>query len=66
MKLTEEQIAKRFGCTVEQVRANHKANADALAKMTAKASGKKVNGYTAEQLSKMTAEARMLSVGVAV
>ncbi len=64
--LTEQQVAQRFGCTIEQVRAGHKANAEVLAKMTAKASGKKINGYTEDQLSKMTAKARLLSAGVAI
>jgi len=66
-KMTEEQIAARFGCTVAQVRANHKANEDVLSAMTKKAKvNGKANGYTADQLTQMTAKARMLSVGQSV
>lgn len=50
--MTTHQIAKIFGCTEDQVRAQFLANANQLAKMRAKAvkTGKKVNGYTAAEL----------------
>jgi hypothetical protein len=45
-------VAKLFGCTEAQARAQYAANAEQLASLATKAerSGKKVNGYTAEQL----------------
>jgi hypothetical protein len=51
--MTPEQIAARFGCTVEQARAQLQRNADQLARMAAKANktGKNVNGFTAAQLT---------------
>ncbi len=60
MKPTTEQIASRFGCTPEQVRAQFARNAEGLAKMLARAesTGRKVNGYTADQLRQMVADTR--------
>lgn len=51
--MTREQIAKIFGCTPQQVKAQFSANAEQLYAMATKASatGKKVNGYTAAQLT---------------
>jgi hypothetical protein len=53
--MTAEQIAQRFGCTVAQVKAQHRRNAEGLLGMADKAArtGKRVNGYTAEQLQRM-------------
>jgi predicted transcriptional regulator len=50
--MTAAEIAERFGCTEEQVRALHRKNSEALAKMADKAvrTRKKVNGYTSGQL----------------
>lgn len=52
---TQEMIAKVMGCTVEQLRSQHAKNATQLALMLHKAvtSGRKVNGYTADQLREM-------------
>ena len=49
---TPAEIAARFGCTVEQAREQLLANAKQMAAMAAKAraAGKKLRGYTAEQL----------------
>lgn len=54
MKLTNEQIATRFGCTVEQVRAQHSRNAEQLRKMAADArrTGKTRYG-TPDELDRM-------------
>lgn len=55
MPATLEQIAKQFGCTSEQVRQQFARNARSLATMADKAKqrGRKVNGYTASELSAM-------------
>lgn len=52
---TPEEIAKAFGCTVEQVGAQFAKNYEGLRQMYEKAcaSGKRVNGYTSEQLLQM-------------
>jgi hypothetical protein len=47
---TAQQVAEIFGCTVEQAKDQFKANAQQMRKMAAKAIGKKVNGFTHEQL----------------
>lgn len=49
---TPAQIAAMFGCSVEQARAQLLANAQQMAGMAAKAraAGKRLRGYTAEQL----------------
>lgn len=46
-------VAKMFGCTEEQARAQYMANAKQVVKMAEKArvTGKKVNGYTEAQLN---------------
>jgi len=50
---TAEQIASKFSVPVENVKRQFAANAINLEKMHTKAvdTGKKVNGYTAEQLA---------------
>ena len=64
-KFTEQDICRRFNCTPEQVRAMHAKNAEGLRAMLAKAekTGKKVNGYTAEQLRRHVAETDILAQG---
>ena len=49
---TKQQIAARYGCSVERINEQYRANAAQMARMAEKATatGKKVNGYTAEQL----------------
>lgn len=51
--ISAEQVARIFGCSTEQVIAQYKENAADLHRMAQKAtaSGKKVNGATAEELS---------------
>jgi hypothetical protein len=58
-KMTNEQVAKRFGCTVDQVKAQFARNAAELANMADQAmlTGKPVNHYTEAQLRKMADEA---------
>lgn len=65
MEMNEKQIAKLTGCTVEQVRAQHARNADALAGMLAKAesTGRKVNGYTADELRTLHQAAQRRAAG---
>jgi hypothetical protein len=55
MKRTHEEIAKAFGCSVEQVGAQFVKNYNGLKQMYDKscASGRRVNGYTSEQLRQM-------------
>ena len=47
-------MANLFGCTVEQVRALYLKNSGQLRSMAlkAEATGKRVNGYTAEELNR--------------
>ena len=49
---TLEQTAKMYNITVEALKIQYKANAEGLERMYNKAvsTGKKVNGYTADQL----------------
>jgi hypothetical protein len=51
MALKTEELARRLGCTVEQYRKVAAANAAEARKFEAKAraTGKKVRGYTADQ-----------------
>lgn len=58
MKHTLQSIAARFGCTVQQVRDQYTANAAQLRSMERKARerGRKVNGYTADQLATHAAD----------
>ena len=60
---TIEQVATRFGASVERVRENYRANASELAGMAEKAEriGRKVNGYTADQLRAMSAKMAALA-----
>lgn len=55
---TEQELAQRFGCSVEQIRAQHADNGRALRRMLEKAvrTRKKVNGYSAAQLAVMLTE----------
>lgn len=57
-RFTVEQTAAMLGVTVEQIRAGHARNLPQLQAMLAKAekTGRKVNGYTAEQLRERVAE----------
>lgn len=52
---TPEQIAALFGCTVEQVGRQFAKNYQGLRQMyeQACATGRRVNGYTSEQLRQM-------------
>lgn len=54
-KPTIEQFAKLFGVTVEQCNALKAKNREQLTEMRVKAlkTGRKVNGYTAEQLRQL-------------
>lgn len=58
---TPEQVAKMFGCTVEQARAQIAANAKQMREMASKAekSGK-FRGYTASQLMERAAAFEMV------
>lgn len=59
---TPSEIAAVFGCTPEQAKTQQLANAAQLREMAAKAraTGKKVNGYTAAEL-----DARAEAIGQA-
>lgn len=48
---TPEQIARIFGCTIDQAKAQLQANAKQLATMATKAGNGKYRGYTANQLT---------------
>ena len=63
--MTQAQIAQFFKCTPEQLAAQYARNAADLAKMGDKAakSGKKVNGYTAAQLTAMADKSAKLAEG---
>lgn len=63
--MNETQLAARFGCTVDQIRANHADNGRALKRMLAKAlvEKRKINGYSATQLAVMLADAEKLAKG---
>lgn len=52
MKPNPENIARTFGCTVEQAKAGLARNAEGFREMAEKAekSGKKYRGYTATEL----------------
>ena len=54
-----KNIAKMFGCTEEQAKAQYARNAAQLAEMEAKAAstGRKVNGFTAQQLADLRKKA---------
>lgn len=59
MNPTAPTVARLFRCTVEQVKSQYARNAAQLRRMADKAaaSGRKVNGYTAEQLAAHAARA---------
>jgi hypothetical protein len=63
--MDEATQAKIFGCTVAQVRAQHARNADVLAGMLSKAesTGRKVNGYTADELRTLHQAAQRRAAG---
>jgi hypothetical protein len=63
-KYTAEQIAAKFGCTAEQVKAQHAKNAKELEGMAEKASrtGRKVNNYTEAQLRQLAEQSRQRSL----
>lgn len=56
--MTPAEKCKLLGCSMEQLSNQYAGNAEALEGMYKKAikTGKKVNGYTAEQLDQMTAK----------
>jgi hypothetical protein len=62
---SEASRANAFGCTIEQLRAHHAKNREVLREMLAKAESgnKKVNGYTAQKLRAMVADADLLVKG---
>lgn len=64
-KYTPEMVAQVMGCTVEQLRNQHARNANQLAGMLHKAvtTGKKVNGYTADELRKLHLDAQRRAMG---
>jgi hypothetical protein len=60
---TVEQTAKAFNVSVEAIKAQYAANAESMERMYNKAieTGKKVNGYTAEQLKAKVEEFKALA-----
>lgn len=58
MEYTPQQAAKIFNVSVDRIKEQYKANAEILDRMYKKSvsTGKKVNGYTADQLFKMVAD----------
>lgn len=64
LQISREQFAAKLGCTVDQVKALSASNAIELGEMAAQAeqTGRKVNGYTAEQLRQHEARARTRSL----
>jgi hypothetical protein len=63
--ITLATVAKRFGTTIERVRAQYLANAAQMRAMAEKAerTGRKVNGYTAEQLNARADEFERIAGG---
>lgn len=61
--LSKEQICQMFGCTMEQLNAQYASNAGVLKGMheKAKRTGKKVNGYTEQQLKAHTARYKRMA-----
>ena len=49
MQLNPEQVAARFGCSIEQARAQYAKNAAQMRDCAAKAGAGKYRGYTAAQ-----------------
>ena len=64
-QMTQDQIAKFFKCTPEQLAAQYARNADDLTKLAEKAAktGKKVRGYTAAEHAEAAAKMRKLAEG---
>lgn len=62
---SEENRARRFNCTVEQLRAHFQNNLNILQEMLDKAesTGKKVNGYTIKDLRDMVSDHKILAKG---
>lgn len=62
---SEENRARRFNCTVEQLRAHYQKNLKILQEMLdkAEATNKKVNGYSAHQLRGMVSDHEKLASG---
>jgi hypothetical protein len=58
LKVSVEDAAKFFGVSVERIKAQYLENAKGLEEMYVKAvtTGKKVNGYTADQLYELKKE----------
>jgi len=61
----KQQTAEFFGCTLGQLNKQYQSNYEVLLKMfdKAKSLGKKVNGYTEEQLSEMVNKYKELANG---
>lgn len=61
--MTKDQICKLFGCSIEQINNQFKANAEGLKRMEHKAisTGKKVNNFTAEQLTQYRKKYELLA-----
>jgi hypothetical protein len=53
MQITDETKAAVLGCTPAQLRAQFAKNARQLRAMAVKARGRKINGYSADQLNEM-------------
>ena len=62
--MNAEQIARMFGCTPEQARAQYLRCAETLDAMalSAEKKGRKVNGYTAQQLREKAADQRRRAI----
>jgi len=65
LKDSEQNRARRFNCTVEQLRAHFQKNLVILQEMLdkAEATGKKVNGYSADKLRDMISDHEKLASG---
>ena len=61
--MNAEQVARLFGCTVEQAKALYAKNAAQLSSMarTSKATGRKVNNYTEATLRRLAEAAQQRS-----
>ena len=61
--MSKQETCKFFGCTMEQLNKQIKANAAGLQKLADKAemTGKKVNGYTEKQLRDLAAKYKKLA-----
>lgn len=62
--LTLEQIAKMYGITIERLKEQYKANAEGMERMYNRAiqTGKKVGGFTSDQLKAKVEEFKNLAV----